>query len=158
MQTDGKIVVAGYCDSGTYDRICVARFLSNGSALDGTFGGTGYVTTAALANVNNRAYSAAILPMEKSSLVESVAPRDVRFAIYRRLSGHELRHGRRGGQWRNGSGRIRWGYRALDVDGGVFHAGWNNPVAGIDFRLVEAVVIQWKIRSSRCTCPRPTFY
>jgi len=137
VQTDGKIVVAGYCDSGTYDRICVARFLSNGSALDGTFGGTGYVTTAALANVNNRAYSAAILPNGK--IVVGGECGTTGCAVRYLPDGSLDTSFGTGGVVGNG-GTAAEGYAgaiALDVDGGVFHAGWNNPVAGIDFRLVR---------------------
>ena len=63
IQTDGKIVAAGYCDAGTYDNICVARFLANGTArFDGTFGGgSSRVVTQAVASMHNRAYSLALL-------------------------------------------------------------------------------------------------
>ncbi len=45
VQSDGKIVVAGYFSNGTDLDVAVLRYNSNGS-LDTTFGGTGKVTTA----------------------------------------------------------------------------------------------------------------
>ena len=44
IQTDGKIVVAGYSDNGSGYDFAVIRYKSNGS-LDSTFGGDGIVTT-----------------------------------------------------------------------------------------------------------------
>lgn len=45
IQSDGKIVVAGTCSSGTSTDFCVARYSANG-ALDTTFSGDGKVITA----------------------------------------------------------------------------------------------------------------
>jgi len=44
LQSDGKIVVAGYSYTGSIDAIAVARYNSNGS-LDNTFDGNGMLTT-----------------------------------------------------------------------------------------------------------------
>ena len=44
LQSDGKIVVAGFCASGTIYRIAVARYDHDGS-LDATFGSSGKLTT-----------------------------------------------------------------------------------------------------------------
>jgi uncharacterized delta-60 repeat protein len=44
IQSDGKIVEAGYSDNGSYNNVALARF-SNTGALDGTFGTGGKVTT-----------------------------------------------------------------------------------------------------------------
>jgi uncharacterized delta-60 repeat protein len=45
IQSDGKIVVAGHYNDGTYDKIVVLRFNSDGS-FDNSFDGDGKVTTA----------------------------------------------------------------------------------------------------------------
>lgn len=45
VQSDGKIVVAGYAHNGTNYDIAVVRYLSSGS-LDTSFNGTGKITTA----------------------------------------------------------------------------------------------------------------
>lgn len=44
VQTDGKIIVAGSSDNGTFDVFALARYTSNGT-LDATFGTGGIVTT-----------------------------------------------------------------------------------------------------------------
>ena len=44
LQSDGKIVAAGWSQNGTSDEFAVARYNTDGS-LDTTFGGVGYVTT-----------------------------------------------------------------------------------------------------------------
>lgn len=44
LQPDGKIVVAGFCESGVRFVFCLARFQSSGP-LDASFNGTGTVTT-----------------------------------------------------------------------------------------------------------------
>ena len=44
LQTDGKIVVAGYCDNGSNKDAALVRYLSNG-VLDTTFGTNGIVLT-----------------------------------------------------------------------------------------------------------------
>jgi uncharacterized delta-60 repeat protein len=44
LQTDGKLVIAGFSENSGTNQICVARYLTNGF-LDSTFNGTGFVTT-----------------------------------------------------------------------------------------------------------------
>jgi len=44
LQSDGKIVVAGYCNNGSKFAFCLARFLPSG-ALDSSFNATGKVIT-----------------------------------------------------------------------------------------------------------------
>jgi uncharacterized delta-60 repeat protein len=58
MQSDGKIVAAGYSRNGSNDDFAVVRYDSNGS-LDTTFSGDGIVTTAVGAG-NDRGYSVAM--------------------------------------------------------------------------------------------------
>ncbi|MEO7255493.1 MAG: hypothetical protein ABIZ64_14805, partial [Casimicrobium sp.] len=63
VEANRFIVVAGYCQVGSYDSFCVARYVANGSMLDNTFGGgTGVVTTQVAASVNTRAYGLAYQP------------------------------------------------------------------------------------------------
>jgi serralysin len=45
VQTDGKILVAGYSDNGSYNDFALVRYNANGS-LDGSFSGDGKLTTA----------------------------------------------------------------------------------------------------------------
>ena len=59
IQPDGKLVVAGYSDSGHSDDFAVARYLTNGN-LDNTFFVTGRVTTDFSGNSVDQAYSVAI--------------------------------------------------------------------------------------------------
>jgi uncharacterized delta-60 repeat protein len=55
LQSDGKIVVAGYSDNGTNDDFAVVRYNTNGS-LDTSFSSDGKVTTA-IGSSADRAYS-----------------------------------------------------------------------------------------------------
>jgi uncharacterized delta-60 repeat protein len=45
IQSDDKIVIGGYAESGGTHKFLVARFTKNGKELDTTFNGTGYRTT-----------------------------------------------------------------------------------------------------------------
>jgi uncharacterized delta-60 repeat protein len=137
VQADGKIVVAGFCDAGTYDSICVARFLASGSALDGTFNGTGRVITAAIANVNNRAYSVAVAPNGKIVVGGECGSTGcvVRYTPAGALDSTFGSNGVAGT-----GGTVIQGFAGaidLDGDGTVVHAGWFNPVSGIDRRNVR---------------------
>jgi uncharacterized delta-60 repeat protein len=58
MQSDGKIVAAGYAWSGTDDDFALARYNSDGT-LDASFGNGGQVTTG-LASSDDHAYAVAI--------------------------------------------------------------------------------------------------
>ncbi|MGB7201970.1 MAG: carboxypeptidase regulatory-like domain-containing protein [Pyrinomonadaceae bacterium] len=58
IQSDGKIVVAGYSSSGLYNDFALARYNTDGS-LDTTFDGDGTVTTPVL-NTSDQAYAVAI--------------------------------------------------------------------------------------------------
>ena len=58
IQSDGKIVVAGYSSIGGYDNFALIRYNPNGS-LDTSFNGTGKVTTA-IGSVHDRGNSVAI--------------------------------------------------------------------------------------------------
>ena len=58
IQSDGRIVVAGYSDTGTATVFALARYNTNGS-LDESFGKGGRVTTA-FGTTNDRAYAVAI--------------------------------------------------------------------------------------------------
>jgi len=55
IQTDGKIIAAGYTNSGVYDDFAIVRYNSNGT-LDAGFGVAGIVTTDNL-GFNDRAFS-----------------------------------------------------------------------------------------------------
>ena len=59
IQTDGKIIVAGYSGSGASQTFAVARYNSDGS-LDNTFDGDGKRTTYFVSGQEARAYSVAI--------------------------------------------------------------------------------------------------
>ncbi|MBF8255996.1 MAG: putative delta-60 repeat protein [Anaerolineales bacterium] len=59
IQSDGKIVVAGYSFNGTFNNFALARYATNGS-LDTTFGTGGKVTTAFGTDTNDRSWSVAI--------------------------------------------------------------------------------------------------
>ncbi len=55
LQPDGKLLVAGECDTGLFLNFCLVRYHGNG-ALDTSFGGTGKVITAVgNGNANGRA-------------------------------------------------------------------------------------------------------
>ena len=58
IQSDGKIVVAGYSDNGTQDVFAITRYNTNGS-LDSTFNTDGIVNTA-IGTSGNRAHALAI--------------------------------------------------------------------------------------------------
>ena len=60
IQTDGKIVAAGYSYNGSNEDFALVRYNTDGS-LDTSFG-TGGKTTTPIANANDEAYSAAIQP------------------------------------------------------------------------------------------------
>ena len=60
IQTDGKIVVAGYSDNGSQDVFSITRYNTNGS-LDSTFDGDGIVNTP-IGTSGNRAHAIAIQP------------------------------------------------------------------------------------------------
>jgi uncharacterized delta-60 repeat protein len=55
IQSDGKILVAGFAESGSYTHFALARFNTNGT-LDGTFGGGGTVLTTFSLNGAEYAY------------------------------------------------------------------------------------------------------
>jgi len=59
IQSDGKIVVAGYSDTGSQDLFAIARYNTNGT-LDNSFGIDGIVTTAIAGSSSNRAHGVAI--------------------------------------------------------------------------------------------------
>lgn len=59
IQSDGKIVVAGYSDLGSQDHFAIARYNTNGS-LDNSFDTDGKVTTAIGGSSSNRAHALAI--------------------------------------------------------------------------------------------------
>jgi uncharacterized delta-60 repeat protein len=136
IQPDGKIVAAGFCDSGAFDNICVARFLANGAALDGTFGGgSGRVITQAVASMNNRAYSMALLHNGKI-LVGAECGSDRCGARYN-VDGTLDASFASGGVFGSGgptSYESLSGGLALGFDGSFVQAGWSNPTDGIDYR------------------------
>ena len=136
IQTDGKIVAAGYCDAGTYDNICVARFLANGTALDGTFGGgSGRVVTQAVASMHNRAYSLALLHNGKI-LVGAECGSATCGARYNPDGTLDASFATGGvfGPGGTTSYESLSGGLALAFDGSFVLAGWSNPGAGIDSR------------------------
>ena len=142
IQTDGKIVAAGYCATGTYDQICVARFLGNGTALDGNFGSGGSVSLQAKAGMDNRAYSLSLLHNGKVLLGGEcgTTPCAVRLLPDGALDptfGSAGVVGVGGNALVGGVGAV-----ALNFDGGLVLAGWSNPGAGIDFRSVEALTAE----------------
>lgn len=59
-QPDGKVVVAGFADTGDDNDFAVARFNDDGT-LDPSFGGTGWVTTA-IGTSDDRALDVAVQP------------------------------------------------------------------------------------------------
>ena len=61
IQPDDNILLGGYCDNGSNNDFCVARFNSNGS-LDTSFGTGGYKTIS-ITSGDDYAYSLAILPI-----------------------------------------------------------------------------------------------
>jgi len=58
IQTDGKILLGGYCLNGSNDDFCIARFNSNGT-LDTSFGSSGKVIQP-IGSVSDYGYSLAI--------------------------------------------------------------------------------------------------
>ena len=60
LQKDGKILVAGYSSNGTNDDFALVRYNTDGS-LDGTFNGTGKVTTA-VSGGTDQAFSVVVQP------------------------------------------------------------------------------------------------
>jgi uncharacterized delta-60 repeat protein len=63
IQTDGKILLGGYCDNGSERDFCIARFNSNGT-LDTTFGSSGKIIQPIGSDYDN-GYSLAIQPNGK---------------------------------------------------------------------------------------------
>jgi uncharacterized delta-60 repeat protein len=63
IQPDGKILLGGYCDNGSNDDFCIARFNSNGT-LDTTFGSSGKVIQP-IGSGNDRGFSLVIQPNGK---------------------------------------------------------------------------------------------
>ena len=61
VQTDGKIVVAGFSDDGSKDSIALFRYNTDGS-LDTTFGGGDGIVTTSLGTIQDRGVSIAIQP------------------------------------------------------------------------------------------------
>jgi uncharacterized delta-60 repeat protein len=68
VQSDGNIVVAGYCGVPGINEFCAARYQSNGS-FDPTFGTQGKVVTTIVPTAYNVAYSMALQPDGKLVLV-----------------------------------------------------------------------------------------
>lgn len=64
VQSDGKIVVAGYTYTGGFDQIAVVRYLANGT-LDPSFNGTGYATV----SVGIAAYGYAVAVQQDGKIV-----------------------------------------------------------------------------------------
>ena len=83
IQTDGKIVVAGYVHTGGYDDIAVVRYNADGS-LDAAFGTGGQVTTA-IGTLSEDGYSVAIQDDGKIVVagVTQITVSDYDFALVR---------------------------------------------------------------------------
>ena len=114
----------------------VARFLANGTALDGTFGGgSGRVVTQAVASMHNRAYSLALLHNGKI-LVGAECGSATCGARYNPDGTLDASFATGGVFGPGGTTPYESlsGGLALAFDGSFVLAGWSNPGAGIDSR------------------------
>jgi uncharacterized delta-60 repeat protein len=135
IQSDGKIVVAGYCffNSTQVAHICALRYESNGAQLDAGFGAQSWATYGAqqLAT-NNRAYSVALQPNGKIVVGGECSDRlcSVRFLANGSLDTDFADNGLFLADSASVSGE-EVGAAVLRADGAILHAGWSNPIAGI---------------------------
>ena len=72
IQSDGKIVVAGFASNGTSSDFAVVRYTSTG-VLDNTFNTNGIVITPIVSNDDDMAYSVAIQPDDQKIVVAGFA-------------------------------------------------------------------------------------
>src|SRR5579859_3576443 len=90
LQSDGKIVAAGYSDSAGTDEFALARYTTGGQ-LDGSFGGTAFFTTP-IGPTADQAHAVAVMPTGKI-VVAGFSTQGTRlndFAVARYTSGGVL--------------------------------------------------------------------
>jgi uncharacterized delta-60 repeat protein len=133
LQPDGKIVIAGYCNLGALDFICLLRYQGDGSQLDVGFGALGWASYGnGVSGETTRAYSVALQPNGK---IVAGAECDGRLCGARFLGNGSLdtdfaNDGLLIPQTESVSEQ-NVGYVALRADGAIVLAGWSNPVNGI---------------------------
>jgi uncharacterized delta-60 repeat protein len=138
IQANGMIVAAGYCQSGALSQFCVARYESSGTQLDGGFnGGAGYLQKIVVSGMNNRAYAIALQPNGKI-LVGGECGTDLCLARFLASGASDSSFGTNGVVGAGGTAlEGNTASLALSADGTFMLAGWSNPGAGDDHRMVS---------------------
>jgi uncharacterized delta-60 repeat protein len=135
LQPDGKIVVAGYCQSGSTNAyVCLLRYEGNGSQPDIGFGSQGWANygQAFTATANNRAYGVALQPNGKIVVGAECSNRlcGVRFLGNGLIDTDFADSGLLLAEAGSVSG-VEIAAVALRADGAILLAGWSNPTNGI---------------------------
>jgi uncharacterized delta-60 repeat protein len=135
LQPDGKIVVAGYCQSvSTNAFVCLLRYEGNGAQPDVGFGSQGWANYGAAytATANNRAYGVALQPNGKIVVGAECSDRlcGARFLGNGSLDPDFADEGLLIAETVSASG-VEIAAVALRADGAIFLAGWSNPTNGI---------------------------
>ena len=139
IQTDGKIVVAGYSDNGTDDEFAVVRFNADGS-LDTSFDGDGWVTTDLSSNDDGA--TAIVIQSDGKIVVAGYADNGygydfavVRYNIDGSLDTSFSIDGKVPAVF--GSGTHVGHAVAIQSDGKIIIAGNGNNTSGYDFAVVR---------------------
>jgi len=83
LQSDGKILLGGYCKNGSgFFDSCIARFNSDGS-IDNSFNSTGYTTFDIGANSSNDIINSIIVDINGKILIGGACPSPTRFCLAR---------------------------------------------------------------------------
>ncbi len=138
VQTDGKIIAAGYCSPPLDEDFAMARYNTDGT-LDATFGTIGKVTTNFTAG-SDRAYSILIQPDGKIIMAGTVINSDYDFAMARYNSDGslDLTFSVDGKVSTDFSGANNQCYTAaLQADGKIILAGQTNNPSSNDFALIR---------------------
>jgi uncharacterized delta-60 repeat protein len=138
LQSDGKIVAAGYSNNGSNDDFAVVRYNTDGS-LDTTFGGTGKVTTPIGSDYDD-AYAIAIQPDGKIVVAGASVMSSNDFALVRYNPDGSL------DTTFNGTGKVITPIGdgndvaqavAIQPDGKIVAAGYSSNGANDDFVLAR---------------------
>jgi uncharacterized delta-60 repeat protein len=133
LQPDGKIVVAGYCNLGALDFICLLRYQGDGSQVDVGFGSQGWASySVGFEGTTARAYSVALQPNGKIVVGAECDGRlcGARFLGNGSLDAEFADNGLLIPQTGSVTEQMV-GFVALRTDGDIVLAGWDNPVSGI---------------------------
>jgi uncharacterized delta-60 repeat protein len=138
IQSDGKIVAAGFSNNGSNNDFALVRYNTNGT-LDTTFDSDGKVTTA-IGSANDRAYSVAIQSDGKivvAGYSDNGSNDDFALVRYNTNGTLDTSFDSDGKVTTDiGSGDIAQSV-AIQTDGKIVAAGFSNNVSNVDFTLVR---------------------